>query len=416
MPGRVADSTMLFRVLGGMIGSMFLWASIVKSLAIVDFSRVVAFLMPGFLRQMEFALPIAVLIVAWEAWLGARLLLARSTPSVRMGAAGTLMVFSVVLVVLWIRPAPRGCGCFGFAKSSFTPRGDALLGLARNVSLIVVLACMEWHPGRRRESAAAPQSASSQRARERCSCGQGFTLVEVLVTIAVVAVLLALAVGGLSRARRQGKVTVSLATHQQLASAIAMYGGQYREMFPYLGTPTDPTGPIRVGEYDLRDRVGGTSYFRANRQNWASLLVPDLWEARAAIEPQWAQEENRYSLFPEAVVTTNFFLAHACAASWEFWEDPLPTSDTAYLHGVALSAVHFPSLKGLILDIQEGLGVSDTPGSPITTRTAARVDGSAGVLDIGSSVTQGDGVVGRPYGAVPFRVLSTAHGMSGRDF
>lgn len=243
----------------------------------------------------------------------------------------------------------------------------------------------------------------------------GFTLIEVLVVIAVIVVLITIVAGSLAGSRRLGKVTRSLSTHQQLAAVVTMYCDKSREMFPYIGTPGNPNGPKIVGGFDLMSVPPGRSYFTANARNWASLIVPDLWDARAAIEPDWGRDDGKFGGYPAHVVTTNFYLAHACAASSEFWEEPMPGQDMPFLRGVALSQVLFPSSKGLILDVDSSLSNPSASGGQ-ALRTAARVDGSAGQVSLNPGAHNGDGVVSSPYGALPWPVLGTRHGMSGRDF
>ncbi len=65
----------------------------------------------------------------------------------------------------------------------------------------------------------AKRSATSGTAVTHRSSLSAFTLIEVLVSIAVVAILIAILVPALASARQNAKTTVSLATHAQLFTA-----------------------------------------------------------------------------------------------------------------------------------------------------------------------------------------------------
>lgn len=84
----------------------------------------------------------------------------------------------------------------------------------------------------------------------------GFTLVELLVVISIVALLLTLLLPSLSRARGQAKLVRCGANLHQLAAAMEMYASSNRGWFPrwsvwhvwgYYGTELDGTGGDEMG-------------------------------------------------------------------------------------------------------------------------------------------------------------------------
>ena len=67
---------------------------------------------------------------------------------------------------------------------------------------------------------------------------RAFTLVELLVVIGIIAVLIAINLPALARARSAAERTVCLSNLQQMAQALHLYGAQYKGAIP----PADPKG------------------------------------------------------------------------------------------------------------------------------------------------------------------------------
>ncbi len=65
----------------------------------------------------------------------------------------------------------------------------------------------------------------------------GFTLVELLVVIGIIAVLIALLLPTLSRAREQAKKTACLSNLNSLGQAMFMYANQNRDRLPNMNPP-----------------------------------------------------------------------------------------------------------------------------------------------------------------------------------
>jgi prepilin-type N-terminal cleavage/methylation domain-containing protein/prepilin-type processing-associated H-X9-DG protein len=105
----------------------------------------------------------------------------------------------------------------------------------------------------------------------------GFTLVELLVVIGIIAVLVSLLLPSLNRARDQAK-RVNCAAHlQQIGQSLVMYAGQNKGYFPPLIGVKKPASPaIASWKVAARGPASGYDNGIANPKNYygPTLLVP----------------------------------------------------------------------------------------------------------------------------------------------
>ncbi|XVJ58241.1 MAG: type II secretion system protein [Tepidisphaera sp.] len=396
-------------VLWVFLGGVFLCAAVTKAYTVSQFASVLDHLFPV---DLPIAKSVASMVVIGEALLGGVMIAGVGGRRTLALSFATLIVFSLTLIYLSLSPSPRPCGCFGLVKSSMGPREDTTSGLVRNGALLIVNGWLLIRCGVRFGSSGAPGSVSRGHGN---GVRAGFTLIEMLLVIGVIALIIAISLPALSKSRKQAKVTVSLATHQQLVIAINTYASSSKDFFPYVGTPGNPMGPLVINGYDeLSSPGGGLSYFRANSRLWLSLLHPAYLNSKRSVTDDGTRENDSLNEYPEGVFTTQFRIAHGCSASAQYWDtDDAPIDDTL-LRGSTLGDVRFPSHKGLTWDAGSGKYLNKEGDDSIALYTAGRADGSAGLIDIANPPA--DLPVSRPYGAIPFPVLSTRHGLAGRDF
>lgn len=94
---------------------------------------------------------------------------------------------------------------------------------------------------------------------------RGFTLTELLVVVALIALLVAVLLPVVQNARRAAQRTVCISNLRQIGLAVRMYRDDYQELPPYLSAVRSYVGDLRVfvcpvdpleGKHQVRDTLG----------------------------------------------------------------------------------------------------------------------------------------------------------------
>jgi prepilin-type N-terminal cleavage/methylation domain-containing protein len=184
-----------------MLGTVFLAAAAGKVMDPVRFGQVVGFVATGSPGRDSVSWSLALGVIGWEAFLGVLLIGNGAGVRALLATLATLIVFSAVLGTLAMREGAPGCGCLSLLRFGGDAADDARMGLGRNAGMAWIVGWLLLRARRRKEGRPDVDRGWSRR---------GFTLVEVLVVLTVLALLLALILPVLASSRNQARVARTL--------------------------------------------------------------------------------------------------------------------------------------------------------------------------------------------------------------
>lgn len=239
---------------------------------------------------------------------------------------------------------------------------------------------------------------------------QGFTLVETLVAIGVIAILLGLLMPTLSGARQRAGETKTLAQIRDLGITMELYLQSHRSIYPWHkpGEPYSYSPPgIPSGALFDSDDPWSMRYLWATTMHqvapWQEHYVSWLG-ARPAIDsdaPPWRGSEG-YGAYPAYEYSNSFIGDPAC------W---LPTG-TARPFPIRQQAVRFPSSKALMYDRARNYLTIATQDDP--RRAVLAADASAAMRDDREAARPVQNRARPTMGVMIYQ--DTPGGVLGRDF
>ncbi|MGI9015013.1 MAG: type IV pilin protein [Phycisphaerales bacterium] len=187
-----------------------------------------------------------------------------------------------------------------------------------------------------------------------CPCLRGFTLIEVLVVVAIISILMAITIPAMQHARVNSQATASLATMRQLQAALAMYSQNNRNGYPFFGKPGDPYAPLTIGRTEI-DPMGTGLTIAWHSRFWASAIAPYLGSGMPHLEGEpifRAHPDFPSSRAPHGsdVLIGRFRMTHTAFAGPAFWKSDGDFNGSD-IHGMRDTQVRYPSNKGILLDL-----------------------------------------------------------------
>lgn len=238
---------------------------------------------------------------------------------------------------------------------------------------------------------------------------RAFTLLELMVTVAIIAALSALLLPTVASARMQSRGTQLLVDMQATAHATSMYVHTYGDTFPFAGVAGEPFKPVVVnGVASAQQYLYAHAAFTPN-------LVRSFLDRRAIVSFVGTD------MAPEQVVAlgdapspiARFWLTQATATDSSFWVLGGPSS-FSLARATRDTEVRFPSQKVMYHSLQ----LDPTTGKRAVVQHRFRgagwamMDASARTLPRAEDMAPS---FARPWGIVPLRGLATEHGLHGVD-
>ena len=402
-------SSSVWPLLGAIfLGFIFCFSGISKVLFIYDFRGSVDIILVQILGRTTLSVGlirdiVTISIPGIEFILGVSFFIFAKRPRIpAYCAAALLFLFTLILGVLLTMNRPPSCGCFGsWNILHASAKSGAVFGVVRNSGLMLLSLRLTRKSKQSNRYSPSPIGHHS-------SAQSGFTILELLVSIGIVAVLLALLLPALGKAKKQGIVARTLSAMRQCSNGITQYANEEADFLPYMGTPDHPEEGIWPDE-DW-GYWGAPEYFKGQSGLWPNTLLdhgidltgisPEVYDPTEVFAP--------YDTGPKRIATY-YWLTNSAHARPEFWVGQDPPLDSSHLYrGVRMGEVVYPSHKGLLADV--GHFVTDQPSE---NWAVAFFDGSVVLKATRNPSVYPD--ITRA-GTSGYRVIVTEGGIRGRDY
>lgn len=258
----------------------------------------------------------------------------------------------------------------------------------------------------------------SKRERDGACRKNAFTLIEILVSIGIIAILLAIALPALSKARQRARDVSGLSNLRQTGILMENYASRYQGSLPYAGRlPTFYISPyvehgssVSTGYWDLAVYWSSLFHEVAPWEEWFNVWTyPD---PRRPTEHPWEIDPRENTPFSNGITSLRY--CRSLFARPEVWDDGgMIENISSALRPVRLSEIRYPSSKVSLYDGE--LCVRVQCDSPMDAKRAMLfLDGHADQLALSEA---NEPVRGRVEGmADPAPLHDTPNGARGRDY
>lgn len=354
-------------------------------------------LLPGWTRD-----PVSIAVPVLEVTLGVCWLFAFERARVARLAWIQLAVFTAAYMTHWVLIRPPDCQCLGKLMAFEHERSNAVWTVCRNV--LLMLGLTPWILGRRDRTpppSAAPRGGAPV---EPAPARPGFTLVELLVVIAVSAALIGVSMTGLSRAKSQAKVNQSLARFASAQRGLAAYSADFKDAHPIVMSPTTRRLEFKERGFDVRVR-----YFEQFTY-WHYFL------AGSYLNLPW-DSPSLQATGNLGGIATSIWYSHTFISSPELWSEYVPPAG-ATRRATRASEVQYPSSK-ISFVLAPGMGLFPTASEAAPTMLIyAACDGSAAVAPaqgLIAGMLPPEDAIGDGAPSLRWPGMGTVGGLHGRD-
>lgn len=200
-----------------------------------------------------------------------------------------------------------------------------------------------------------PMTGTSSVNRLHCGFVRGaFTLAELLVAVSILAVLIALALVGLGRARAAGLRTQCLANARSCAQAMIIYAVDYSDSFPNSADFSGGRVVFRNGGISLPYwTLTGAWTVPMRGYLGESPLAPQQF-CPASYETRILKSggiEEYLARYPPGYIPPSvYWMSYSMISDPRMWASPPPPFQMAFARVVRHSEVAHPALKGLMIE------------------------------------------------------------------
>lgn len=256
-----------------------------------------------------------------------------------------LLVYTAAFATESLYSRPPECNCLGLIADWMTHDAVIHRTIPRNTIVIVAFVIgLALRPKTNHKAVAgtAPQPVRTSRRRPSYS-KPGFTIIEMLVTVGVLAVLVGLVIPAASQIRAQARRAGALTSTKQFVSTFLAYSNDYKDVFPFLLNTEPysnpgiqlPTAPPTICRVD--------SHFTQSFM-WSALLKDTYLDGRCdGPDFQLYSSNNTHTCWPS--------LLYSCSmlASPEFWNLNTRVGPEQW-RPVRAGQVRFPSAKVILFE------------------------------------------------------------------
>lgn len=196
---------------------------------------------------------------------------------------------------------------------------------------------------------------------------RGFTLVELLVVIGIIALLVSILLPALNSARQQAMTVKCASNLRQIGTAFTLYARDNRGKYPVV--KYDKTPPP---SYELYRRVDGTFAIIYNRY-WVDYLSPYIIKPAAPIESFMnGQKSKEFDVYQQSVLwgCPNWTGSASSAASWN--NNGTSVFDNGYAYNIYPTyETNYPVSKTAVVPTKEWAMDSTDAGNPVGSNNVA---------------------------------------------